>query len=62
MTARDLKTLLADGESEETIKDALNSLDAIEPMHDKAMQDLQALRIELTEELGTIQATQGQLL
>jgi hypothetical protein len=51
---RDLKQLLADNETAETLRSALDALDEINPPTPSWHADLAALRAELLFELGAI--------
>lgn len=61
MTARTLQAMLKDRETPETIRDALERLDELEPVSDVHVKRIAALRDELQQELRTIE-TQGRLL
>lgn len=55
MTARDLKTLIADDETPETIGSALEALDEIIPTAPaKALAELKTMREELMREFQTL--------
>jgi hypothetical protein len=61
VTARSLEQLIADKETPETIRSALDALDELEPPTQAWRTNLSATRVELLQELATIE-TQGSLL
>ncbi len=60
MTARDLKTLMFDRETPETIRSALDALNKLQPTSAKWAADILANRDELLQELRLLEG-QGSL-